>query len=401
MTPQTVEEDNPNLYLLRSLINIHKPDEWRTGLDDFTHQVRLGLIFDHLVVYKKNGGGTLEPIYARAVGRGRTAEADAAWGDMIGNQAIVENRVITTLPPLSSEVDRLDLPFGLSLPLSYDNIPFGALVLIRFGGPIYSPTDIEQAQGYSSILSLVFGIQKLSKHIDLLTSQNRQISLQDSFISTITHELKSPLGFIKGFATTLLRPDTSWDTERQQEFLKIIDSETDHLQVLVDNILDSAQLQSNMMEMNMQPVQVESLIHNVILRSKMHYPAMSIHLDVKQPGRLIKADPRRMEQVFENLINNSAKYAPASPVWITIFMEGTEIVVQIRDEGPGIPHDSLEKVFWRFYRDPGLSKQTRGSGLGLYICKQIVDAHQGKISVESNKGEGTKFTIQIPSMDEV
>ncbi|MEI8131709.1 MAG: ATP-binding protein [Leptolinea sp.] len=400
MSSQTAMEESPNLYLLRSLSKLHRPDESRSGMDDFTHQVRLGLIFDHLVIYKKNGGENLEPVYARAVGRGRSAEADTAWGDSIGSQAIQNNRAITTHPPQNSEADRLDRPFGLAIPLSHNNTPFGAVVMIRFGGPNYSLIDIDQAQGYAAVLSLVMGNKRLQDQVELLTQQNRQSNLQDNFISTITHELRSPLGFIKGFATTLLRSDTTWDFQTQQEFLKIIDSETDNLQDLIDNMLDSARLQSNMLEMHMQPVRVDSLIRNVTARTNLHHPDLKILLELTEPIKFVQADPKRLDQVFENLINNSSKYAPQSPLWITIKSENQQVILQFRDEGPGIPAESLEKIFWRFFRDLNSSKETRGSGLGLYICKQIIDAHHGEISVESTVGEGTKFTILLPVLDE-
>jgi len=400
MTPQTASEENPNLYLLRSLSKFNKLDEWRTGLDDFTHQVRLGLIFDHLVIYKKNGGENLEPIYARAVGRGRSAEAETTWGNGICNQAIQENKAITTYPPQNSEADRLDRPFVLALPLSSTNKPFGAVVMIRFGGPSYSPIDIDQAQGYAAVLSLVLGNNRLQDQVNSLTQQCRQSILQDNFISTITHELRSPLGFIKGFATTLLRSDTTWDFQSQQEFLKIIDSETDNLQELIDNMLDSARLQSQMLEMHMQPVRVDSLIRNATARTNLHHPELKIFLEIIEPVKLVQADPRRLDQVIENLINNSSKYAPLSPLWITIKSENKQVILQFRDEGPGIPSDSLEKVFWRFFRDPNSSKETRGSGLGLYICKQIIDAHHGEILVESTVSKGTNFTILLPTLEE-
>jgi signal transduction histidine kinase len=239
----------------------------------------------------------------------------------------------------------------------------------------------------------------LQRQVEALTLQSRQSDLQDSFISTITHELRSPLGFIKGYATTLLRSDTTWNAKMQQEFLQIIDSETDNLQELIDNMLDSARLQSNMLEMHMQPVRVESIIHNILARTNLHHPELVINLEVIEPVKMVQADPRRLDQVFDNLISNATKYASHSPLWITIKMMKEDVILEFRDEGPGIPAESLEKVFWRFYRDPISSKETRGSGLGLYICKQIIDAHQGKISVESIVGKGTVFKIQLPATD--
>jgi signal transduction histidine kinase len=183
----------------------------------------------------------------------------------------------------------------------------------------------------------------------------------------------------------------------QQEFLEIIDSETDHLQELIDNLLDSAQLQSSMLEMHLQPVRVEGLIQDTIARTSLHHPELKIILEIIEPVALVQADPRRLVQVFENLISNSAKYTPQSPLWIKIKSENQNVILQFRDEGLGIDPDSLEKIFWRFYRDPLTSKETRGSGLGLYICKQIIDAHNGKISVESTIGKGTCFTVSLPA----
>ncbi len=177
------------------------------------------------MIYNKNGGDHLEPVYARAVGRGRSAEADTAWGDSIGAQAIQDNQPVATFRK-KTRSNRLDCPYGLALPLSMGDHPFGAVVLIRFGGPDYTPIDIEQAQGFSAILGLILGNLKLRHQVDELTQQCKVSTLQDNFISTITHELRSPLGFIKGYTTTLLRADTTWDSKTQLEFLKIIDLET-------------------------------------------------------------------------------------------------------------------------------------------------------------------------------
>ncbi len=394
-------EENPNIYLLRSLTRLNQTEEWKSGLDDFAHQVRLGLIFDHLVIYKINGKENLEPVYARAVGRGRSAEADTSWGDTIANQAILENKPVSTLPQITPGSNRLDRPYGLALPIhNGKGDPLGAVVLIRFGGPGYSNLDIEQAQGFTAVMSLLFGNQRLRKLVDDLTEQCKTAELQDNFVSNVTHELRSPLGFIKGYTTTLLRADAQWDEKSRLEFLRIIDTETDHLQDLIDNLLDSARLQSNMMEFHMQSVRVEGLINNILARAKLHHPDLIINLHIDQPLQMIKADPGRLEQVFENLLTNSLKYAPGSPLSIDIKPIENNLLIQFRDEGPGIPQDSLEKIFWRFYRDPQSSKEARGSGLGLYICQQIIDAHKGKISVESNMGAGTTFSITLPALQQ-
>jgi signal transduction histidine kinase len=400
MPPQTESiDENPNLYLLRSLAKLNKQDEWKAGLDEFAHQIRLGLIYDHLVVYRQNGGNTLEPFFARAVGRGRASEADTAWGDTIGIQAVQEKHPVITHPQKTPGTNRLELPFGLGLPVFNGNDVIGAMVIIRFGGPGYSELDMEQAQAFASIIGLVLGNQKLQRKVDELTELCKVSTLQDNFISTITHELRSPLGFIKGYTTTLLRSDTTWDTNTQQEFLRIIDSETDHLQSMIDNLLDSARLQSNMLEIHLQPVRVEGLLNNIIARARVHHSHMIIHLNIIEPVKMVNADPGRLEQVFENLVTNAHKYAPESPLWITLRSDASQVIVEFRDEGPGIPPESQGKIFLRFYRDPISERDAHGSGLGLYICRQILDAHNGKISVESVSGNGSNFVISLPAME--
>jgi K+-sensing histidine kinase KdpD len=180
------------------------------------------------VVFKINGGNTLEPVFARAVGRGRSGEADTAWGDSIGYQVIKEKRPVINNPKKTPGTNRLEYPYGLGIPVFNNGDVIGAIVIIRFGGPEYTDLDIEQAQCFASILGLVLGNIRLRHEVEKLSERCKVSDLQDNFISTITHELRSPLGFIKGYTTTLLRSDTTWDSNTQQEFLRIIDAETDH-----------------------------------------------------------------------------------------------------------------------------------------------------------------------------
>ena len=118
------------------------------------------------------------------------------------------------------------------------------------------------------------------------------------------------MGFIKGYATTLLRSDADWSRETQKEFLQIIDHETDQLEELIGNLLDSARLQSGQLRMEMQPIRIDTVLKDVIQRSKIHYPGIKISLGLPKEIPIINADPRRLAQVFSNLINNGVKYVP-------------------------------------------------------------------------------------------
>jgi signal transduction histidine kinase len=150
--------------------------------------------------------------------------------------------------------------------------------------------------------------------------------------------------------------------------------------------------------MDFQAVRLETLVRSVADRVKLHHPDMKVNLDSRQPGVVIRGDPKRLGQVFENLLNNAVKYAPGSDVWVTIDVkenEGVEILIW--DQGPGIPQRYLPHIFERFFRNPELEPYVHGSGLGLFICKKIIQAHQGQIYATSTVGEGTTFHINLPS----
>ena len=123
---------------------------------------------------------------------------------------------------------------------------------------------------------------------------------------------------------------------------------------------------------------------------------LDIQIDVSPSNLIAMLDPKRMGQVIDNLINNANKYAPNSNVSIQAFPEGDNVHISIADNGPGIPEHHLEHIFNRFYRVPERSAGVRGTGLGLYICQQIIQAHNGSISVESTLNQGTTFHILFP-----
>jgi signal transduction histidine kinase len=226
-----------------------------------------------------------------------------------------------------------------------------------------------------------------------LSDLKQQVQLQDDFVSTISHELRTPLGFIKGYSTSLLREDTSWDAETQKEFLTIIDEEADRLSLLIENVLESARLQSRTLPLRFQPLRLDAVIRDVTTRIRAHYKELVVKLKLES-STPIQADGVRVAQVFENLFTNAVKYAPNSPIDVGLTEAGQLLRVTFRDHGPGIPAEFLPLIFERFYRVR--SEKATGTGLGLYICKQIVEAHRGKIWAESNLGQGTTFFIELP-----
>lgn len=366
------------------------------ALDQIVKLTRNVFIFDNLVLYIPHNGETLEPAYARVIGRGRSAEADLDWGDAAGKDTFQSHYTTRVEEKLDGwERDRLRWRDFLGLPLrSGDNL-LGALVFGRFGGPPYLPEQIHLAEFISTHVAQLLEHQKLVERVASLEAERRLRRLQDDFIATVSHELCTPLGFIKGYATTLLREDTVWDDGTRREFLTIINEEADRLTELIDNLLDSSRLQSGTLRMKFQEIQLEELLQEVAMRAISRYTGLTVQLQVK-PDITLFADPIRLAQVFDNLISNAVKYAPGSPIFVNVESLEDRVHIVVQDQGPGIPSEHLEHIFERFYRVPNEGTSTRGSGLGLFICREIIQAHGGEITAQSIVSKGTGFHIYIP-----
>jgi len=386
-----------HLYDIARIVT--QTSEWKPALNEIASLIRASFIFDNLVVYLADPARhDLDVMYARAMGRGRSAEADISWGETIANQIMDEPGTRLQEPVEDPDLDRLERPYILGIPLKVADRVLGALVFIRFGGPRFEPETVHLSEFIAQQIALLVERQNLQQAYQLLEQQHQESRLQEDFISTITHELRTPLGFIKGYTTTLLRSDTNWDHETQQEFLRIIDQEADRLQDLIENLLDSARLQSGNMKMDFQSVRLDTLVRSIADRIKLHHADLKVHCNPDQPPVILRADPKRLGQVLENLLNNAVKYAPGSDVWVTIDMNENQenVVIHIHDQGPGISQRYLPHIFERFFRNPDLEPYIHGSGLGLFICKKIVQAHHGQIEATSTVGEGTTFHIMLP-----
>jgi signal transduction histidine kinase len=389
--------DNHTLSYLQELMQTAGHVRPARGLlEKFMLTLRKEFVFDNVAVYLQDESTQiLEVTFARAIGRSKDAEADAAWGDEFAGQVVKKGQLLLQDPrPDVSRDDRLHQAYLLGLPLRVGGSAKGAVVFVRFGGPIYEEQHISVASLAAELLSMLFERAKGIELREELQDLKRQMQLQEDFVSTISHELRTPLGFIKGYSTSLLREDTSWDEATQKEFLTIIDEEADRLSLLIENVLESARLQSKTLPLRFQPLRLDAVLRDVILRLRARHKDLdvSMELDAVPP---VYGDGVRLAQVFENLFTNAIKYAPGAPIVIILKQVYEDVVVSFIDHGPGIPKESLPLIFERFYRVRG-EKTVTGTGLGLYICKQIILAHRGKIWAESTPGQGTTFFIQLP-----
>jgi signal transduction histidine kinase len=368
-----------------------------TAMDLIVLHTRHVLIFDNLVLYTPREGNGLDPSYARVVGRGKNAEGEIEWGETIANQAYSSKQTSLTQEKIEGwENNRLFWRDFLGLPLKAGEDVLGVLVFGRFGGPPYTPDQIRLAEFIAAQTAQLVENHHLVERVAKLEAERWLRRMQDDFITTISHELRTPIGFIKGYATTLLRDDTKWDDNSRHEFLTIIDEEADRLHKLIEDLLDSSRLKAGTMFMQLQPVRIDVMLREIVVRSTTRYSSLSVQLHADQ-NVVVMADPTRITQVFDNLLSNAVKYAPGSEVVISLKNSDGNCLISVEDHGPGISQEHLGHLFERFYRVPEARIANHGTGLGLYICKEIIHGHGGEISVSSEVSKGTTFIISLPT----
>ena len=221
---------------------------------------------------------------------------------------------------------------------------------------------------------------------------------REEFVANVSHELRTPLSLIKGYAETLLDSARN-DPEVAGRFLKIIERNAHRLDLLIQDLLTISSLESGRIKLNLQPAPLRPLVEKVLADFKTRADVKNVKLVNDLPELTATADTDRLEQVFANLVDNAIKYGRGQGT-VSIGgqkADGDQIEIFVQDDGPGIPPESLDRVFERFYRvDKGRSREQGGTGLGLSIVKHIVQSHGGKVWVKSELGKGAAFFFTLP-----
>ncbi|MBI4787525.1 MAG: PAS domain-containing protein [Chloroflexi bacterium] len=230
-----------------------------------------------------------------------------------------------------------------------------------------------------------------------VTREREADAMKSQLLSTVSHELRTPLASVKGFATTLLRQDVKWDETTQRDFLRIIEEEADRLTEIIDNLLDMSQLEAGALRVEKEPIQLRTLIREVVDEMRMSTEAHWFVVDLPAELPLVLADARRIRQVLHNLVENAIKYSKGGQITVACQLEKEQVIVGVADQGEGIPAQFLDQVFERFFQIDGAStRRVGGSGLGLSISRGIVEAHGGRIWAESKAGQGSVFRFTLP-----
>jgi PAS domain S-box-containing protein len=259
-------------------------------------------------------------------------------------------------------------------------------------------THISLGVTYAPLVDEQGNLRNIIVNVRDITHFREAQELKSTFISIISHELKTPVALIKGYAGTQRREDANWSRETVQQSLAVIEEEADRLNELIENLLAASKLQADGMRLtNIGDVDLASVAARSVERFQVQTPNHELILDFPKDLPIIQGDETRLRQVIDNLISNAIKYSPkGGEVRISGSYDDQSVTVAIKDQGVGLSYDEQERIFERFYRvDDALSRKTQGTGLGLYLARAVIEAHGGKIWVESQPGKGATFLFTL------
>jgi len=231
-----------------------------------------------------------------------------------------------------------------------------------------------------------------------LTEERRVERLKSEFVSTISHELRTPLAAIYGAALTLQRRDPALDPQRER-LLDVVAGEAERLARIVNDILWVSRVESGTLQVDVERCDPRRLASIVVDAARAHLPGnLTLAIEADETLPAVAADADKVRQILTNLVDNSVKYSPDGGV-IRVRLTSDDAVVRfaVIDEGLGIPPEEHHRIFEKFYRlDPELTRGVGGTGLGLYISRELVRRMDGRINVESIEGAGAVFTVELP-----
>lgn len=264
-------------------------------------------------------------------------------------------------------------------------------------------TAVENARLYEALeqanLTLEEKVHERTKNLVEANERLRELDqVKSNFISLVSHELRTPLTAIKGFIVTLYHYDQDISADKRKVYLSVLNEETDRLTRLITELLDISRIESGRIEVQWQELSVPRIVQRVFDTLTIKRGTVGLRMHFSPDFPTLVADADKLEQILVNLVGNALKYAPPdSAVEVHGRSQSDGVVIEVRDQGPGIPFSEQEKIFDKFYRgDNESNRKNPGTGLGLPICRALVNLHGGKIWVESDEGQGCRFIFTLP-----
>ncbi|MBN1937687.1 MAG: PAS domain-containing protein, partial [Anaerolineae bacterium] len=301
-------------------------------------------------------------------------------------------------PPIAAFLKAEGVQAALSVPIPTQEGVVGLLSLFDAQPFMLSEPEVHLLTAVANQIGLSYENIRLAEQaaqIDVLT---RLEKLRGELIANVSHELRTPLGLIEIAASSLSSQDVTFDDRARGKFIQIIAQETRRLSVLVENLLRLSQIENRQLRLDRQPTDLNKLILQVLDRMRIQSPDYQIVYEPADRPAPVVADAYALEQILLNLLGNAIKYSfKETPIRIRVRQDEKQVLVRVQDRGIGIPADELGRIFTRFMRGKHrLVQQAGGVGLGLAVCKELVEAHDGRIWVESELGVGTTVSFALP-----
>ena len=267
------------------------------------------------------------------------------------------------------------------------------------GGPETMPLEIDGTELWLSVSRVASQAGSVLTFRDV-TGERTIEKLRSDFVSTVSHELRTPLAAIYGAAQTLRRDDVPADDERRDALMVMISAEAERLARIIDDILWTSRLESDTMHVSIESCDPLPIAAGVVASARLHLPE-GVTVELVTPTRLppVAADPDKVRQVLANLVDNAVKYSPdGGAIEVRVEQAPGGVRFSVQDEGLGIPSAEREQIFEKFYRlDPNLTRGVGGTGLGLYICRELVHRMNGRIWLDSREEVGSTFAFELPT----
>jgi K+-sensing histidine kinase KdpD len=287
----------------------------------------------------------------------------------------------------------------LAAPISVGDKKLGVLVLETLRGPaVFSEGDLPFLQTIADLIALAIDRAQLADQADAIREARRAERMRSELLGTLSHELRMPLTSIQGYSSALLLDEVQWSEAKRKEFLLLIDEECHNMQTMLKDILDSSLIDVDQMVIEPQPTRLQHIARDVATEIQRRSTIHHIIVDFPTNFPILQVDPRWMKQVFRNILDNAVKYSPdGGLIVVRGEVRQVDVVVMVADQGIGISPEDMIPLFERYFRVKSTSNlHISGTGLGLPIARTIIEAHSGRIWVESKIGEGTTVYFSLP-----
>jgi len=287
----------------------------------------------------------------------------------------------------------------LAAPISVGEKKYGVLVLETLNGKAaFTESDLPFIQTLADLIALAIDRDYLEVQLDTVRDARRTEFLRAELMAILSHELRIPLSAIKGYSTALQLEEVEWSKEKEQEFLNLIEEECDNMQVMLKEILDSSLIEVEQLTLERQPTRLPRIARDVVQEAQRRTEKHRIVVDFPSDFPIVEADQRWIKQVFRNILENAIRYSPEGGlIVIRGATRSADVVISLADQGIGISPEDLIPIFEKYFRVRSATDyHVAGTGLGLPVARAIIEAHGGRIWIESKLGEGSTVFFSLP-----